>query len=1011
MGLRKMSERVSSNLEWPEFDYRRLPLSPDSRRQLGGIYESVRSRGVPASKNAFRVLVARHLYDHQFGHYIPLSNKTDLFRKSPVFSKSVIIESSGFQHGPSLPFFTNSLLIPLGYEEDSFRLADAPKPILRVANSGFLVVTIEIDCKRRADFEEHLRWTRGGVSSVAPFAAVDDGLCQFTDYRGYTIVLSGNRSVHFHFLFSTRHLEHSAAGATASERWGEAQPRQSALMAKAHNLAWDRVERIFSDALGCHGCVDRKLRGVTQWRRTPWGVRKLEKDSEILELRAGTVVTQLVLDENIRSRAPADAKEFCVPGSLSLADPISPKGRPSMCSIGVGGASAPMIQELQEMCQSAWGPFPQPVSMERQDGEWLLKFRNGPDDRNPSTFVLGAHQRLVLNGRHDFKLDFFLPEGLSAQELGDLLALSHGAPSPAPVMVVSAETEARWPCPARTLEHLRLRSGVSLLEMIRRDAISCFPEPITEHLSELKDRYRRKMLSVIAHIRALGPRRMLVVSGEGVGKTSAHLRIFCEEVLYQRRLTRFIGFAFRTRAQAEEKAAEFGEHVRTVLVRPFWEHLEDACREVGRAPIVKDEFDELDLSLILGDIRRQAPDVFDALEARRKELWSASAFDASSTVLVMTHKSAEHWVRSTLTRAWHHPEFDPAADKDAQHRLAGAFQLGEIVFDDPEADEFVHVIPESLHAFLRRQQDRCPDWRGMTLPDRRTVYQALEAGCEIPGVLIKNFDDFDEFMRMDLARLRPFDVDFDRIPFGQDNPGAKRGIYRGKHGDRYFLGAKAWLGEMRARPTFLTTEVAIANVIETALAEVNAMTGHTARSEAPLTRLDFDRLPGIYPIDVPVYLDPRARSDSSGEASVSDLAREIHAADPEAVIISDGVRDAVPNVYTFQSIKGLNGLENRNLYIILAWAAPPKYAELNVIGQWLEDDEIIANHYQDQINQAVGRNRGFRDKNTGAKTVVVASKGLWVRLLSRLQEREPRTRLYVAREHPWAVVAPGAEAA
>jgi hypothetical protein len=31
-----------------------------------------------------------------------------------------------------------------------------------------------------------------------------------------------------------------------------------------------------------------------------------------------------------------------------------------------------------------------------------------------------------------------------------------------------------------------------------------------------------------------------------------------------------------------------------------------------------------------------------------------------------------------------------------------------------------------------------------------------------------------------------------------------------------------------------------------------------------------------------------------------------------------------------------------------------------VVGQWLEVPEVINVHYQDQINQAVGRNTGFR---------------------------------------------------
>jgi len=39
------------------------------------------------------------------------------------------------------------------------------------------------------------------------FAEVDRGLARFKEYRGYTIVFTGNRSLHFHLIFSTKHLD------------------------------------------------------------------------------------------------------------------------------------------------------------------------------------------------------------------------------------------------------------------------------------------------------------------------------------------------------------------------------------------------------------------------------------------------------------------------------------------------------------------------------------------------------------------------------------------------------------------------------------------------------------------------------------------------------------------------------------------------------------------------------------------------------------------------------------
>lgn len=41
-----------------------------------------------------------------------------------------------------------------------------------------------------------------------------------------------------------------------------------------------------------------------------------------------------------------------------------------------------------------------------------------------------------------------------------------------------------------------------------------------------------------------------------------------------------------------------------------------------------------------------------------------------------------------------------------------------------------------------------------------------------------------------------------------------------------------------------------------------------------------------------------------------------------------------------------------------------------MIGQWLEIPEIISLHYQDLIDQSVGRNRGFRDQGAPISAVI-----------------------------------------
>ena len=43
----------------------------------------------------------------------------------------------------------------------------------------------------------------------------------------------------------------------------------------------------------------------------------------------GTIVPQLVLHENIRTRASGSARDFLVPRTFSLADPISERQNPA----------------------------------------------------------------------------------------------------------------------------------------------------------------------------------------------------------------------------------------------------------------------------------------------------------------------------------------------------------------------------------------------------------------------------------------------------------------------------------------------------------------------------------------------------------------------------------------------------------------------------------------------------------------------------------------------------------
>src|SRR5215204_4772759 len=172
--------------------------------------------------------------------------------------------------------------------------------------------------------------------------------------------------------------------------------------------------------------------------------------------------------------------------------------------------------------------------------------------------------------------------------------------------------------------------------------------------------------------------------------------------------------------------------------------------------------------------------------------------------------------------------------------------------------------------------------------------------------------------------------------------GAK-GIYRPKHGAKFYLGPKDWLGMSRSTHlTIITTESLMCEIADKAIRKGRKQIAG---------RLNLTNLPGIYPIKVPAVFETRAAADRPGEKEkVSALVEEILDSNQNAIVIADGVSDRVKaeRGYTFQGAKGVNDLEHKDVYIVVRNLHPDAYAQLNVLGQWLNRPDVIDLHYADQ---------------------------------------------------------------
>jgi hypothetical protein len=145
---------------FPKIDFNKARLSGGARRQLTEIVRAI-SQPDGAGRSGLRNLILRNVFDLSRGTYVPLAQDFYLTGKLPDVSRTLVGSGSSPDLVPfPAPLFTNALLVPPGYGGAGFRSSHAPKPLERATNIGFLVVTIEFDCRRPEQLEENLTWTR-----------------------------------------------------------------------------------------------------------------------------------------------------------------------------------------------------------------------------------------------------------------------------------------------------------------------------------------------------------------------------------------------------------------------------------------------------------------------------------------------------------------------------------------------------------------------------------------------------------------------------------------------------------------------------------------------------------------------------------------------------------------------------------------------------------------------------------------------------------------------------------
>jgi hypothetical protein len=189
-------------------------------------------------------------------------------------------------------------------------------------------------------------------------------------------------------------------------------------------------------------------------------------------------------------------------------------------------------------------------------------------------------------------------------------------------------------------------------------------------------------------------------------------------------------------------------------------------------------------------------------------------------------------------------------------------------------------------------------------------------------------------------------VDFHSHPFGINN--SDDAMYVRAHGNQYYIKAREWWMQQRARVLITTTEALVAQVAS----RINKQDDPHWTPQIRVHRLDDDAF--VSPDCIRLRRDKRASKDKINELVQDRLSNGMD------FVITDMADGSETNLSSHISARGRNDLKDKHISSVLTFLAQDEFCRLNIIAQKFGISDIYQDHYRDRLNQAVGRNRGLR---------------------------------------------------